>query len=87
MPRSRKYDGVVYRRKDTPFWWIRYRDRSGIRRGESTFTKDWQEAQNILRERLHARDHNVLDVIRKGENLSLDQWADFFLENYSKPPI
>ncbi|HKW61288.1 MAG TPA: tyrosine-type recombinase/integrase [Candidatus Acidoferrum sp.] len=87
MPRSRKYDGVVYRRKDTPFWWIRYRDRSGIRRGESTFTKDWQEAQNILRERLHARDHNVLDVIRKGEHLSLDKWADFFLENYSKPPV
>jgi len=87
MPRWRKYDGVVYRRKDTPFWWIRYRDRNGIRRGESTFTKDWQEAQGILRERLHARDHNVLDVVRKGENLSLDQWADFFLENYSKPPV
>jgi integrase len=87
MPRLRKYDGAVYRRKDTPFWWIRYRDRSGVRRGESTFTKDWQEAQTILRERLHARDNNVLDVIRKGEHLSLDQWADFFLENYSKPPV
>jgi len=32
MPRSRKYDGVVYRRKETPFWWIRYRDRSGATR-------------------------------------------------------
>ena len=87
MPRSRKYDGVVYRRKETPFWWIRYRDRSGVRRRESTFTKDWQEAQGMLRERLHARDNNVLDVIRKGEKLSLEQWADFFLENYSKPPV
>jgi hypothetical protein len=26
-------------------------------------------------------------VIRKGEKLSLEQWADFFLENYSKPPV
>jgi integrase len=41
----------------------------------------------MLRERLHARDNNVLDVIRKGEKLSLEQWADFFLENYSKPPV
>jgi hypothetical protein len=87
MPRSRKYDGVVYRRKETPFWWIRYRDRSGARRRESTFTQDWQEAQQLLRERLQARDNNVLDVIRKGEKLSLEQWADFFLENYSKPPV
>lgn len=87
MPRSRKYDGVVYRRKETPFWWIRYRDRSGARRRESTFTQDWQEAQRLLRERLQARDSNALDVIRKGEKLSLEQWADFFLENYSKPPV
>jgi len=41
----------------------------------------------MLRERLDARDTNVLDVIRKGETLSLEQWADFFLENYSKPPV
>jgi len=87
MPRSRKYDGVVYRRKETPFWWIRYRDRSGARQRESTFTQDWQEAQQLLRERLQARDSNVLDVVRKGEKLSLEQWADFFLENYSKPPV
>ena len=87
MPRLRKYDGALYGRKDTPFWWIRYRDRSGVHRAESSFTKDWQEAQTILRERLQARDNNVLDVIRKGEKLSLEQWADFFLENYSKPPV
>ncbi len=36
---------------------------------------------------LQARDNNVLDVVRKGESLSLEQWADFFLENYSKPPV
>jgi integrase len=87
MPRTRKYDGVVYRRKETPFWWIRYRDRNGSRRRESTFTKDWHQAQRMLRERLDARDTNVLDVIRKGETLSLEQWADYFLENYSLPPV
>src|SRR5439155_7557060 len=59
----------------------------GTRRRESTFTKDWREAQQLLRERLQARDSNVLDVVRKGEKLSLEQWADFFLENYSKPPV
>jgi len=72
MPRLRKYDGALNRRKDAPFWWLRYRDRGGVRRAESSFTKDCQEAQTILRERLHARDDNVLDVIRKEEKLSLD---------------
>jgi integrase len=40
-----------------------------------------------LRERLRARDNNTLDVVRKGEQLLFGDWADFFLENYSKPPI
>jgi integrase len=87
MPRARKYDGVVYRRKGTSIWWIRYRDRSGTPRRESTNTGDWQIAQVKLRERLQARDDNVLDVVKKGESLSYGQWADFFLENYSKPPV
>ena len=68
MPRSRKYDGIVYRRKETLFWWIRYRDRNGTRRRESTFTKDWREAQQLLRERLQARDSNVLDVDGKAKS-------------------
>ena len=29
------------------FWWIRYRDRSGARRRESTFTQDWQKLNNF----------------------------------------
>ena len=44
MPRARKYDGVVYRRAGTAIWWIRYRDRSGVARRESSLTADWQEA-------------------------------------------
>ena len=87
MPRSRVHDGVVFRRRESRVWWIRYRDRNGIRRRESTQTEDWNEAQKRLRERLQARDNNVLDVVKKGESLSFGQWADCFLENYSKPPL
>jgi len=87
MSRSRVHDGVVFRRKESKVWWIRYRDRNGNRRRESSQTEDWNEAQKRLRERLQARDNNILDVVKKGESLSFGQWADFFLENYSKPPM
>ena len=87
MAKRRNHDGCIYRRKETKVWWMHYRDRNGIRRSESTGTEDWQEAQKRLRERLDARDNNVLEVVRKGESLGFGQWADFFLENYSKPPM
>ena len=85
MARPSKHDGVVYRRSGTNFWWMRYRDRDGQRRQESTGTADWQEAQQKLRERLRARDENILEIVRKGEQLSFSEWADIFLESYSKP--
>jgi integrase len=87
MSRPVEHDGVVYRREGSKFWWICYRDRAGERQRESTFTEDWQEANKMLRTRLEARDGNVLQVVRKGESLSFGEWADFFLENYSKPPV
>jgi integrase len=87
MPRARKYDGVIYRRDGTQIWWIRYRDRKGIARRESSQTADWEEANKKLRERLLARDANLLEVVRKGETLTYGQWSDSFLENYSKPPM
>jgi integrase len=87
MARPRKHDGVVYRRKGTRFWWMRYWDRAGSRREEPTGTADWKEAHKKLRERLQARDDNVLDIVRKGEQLTFQQWAKLFLENYSKPPL
>ena len=87
MPKPRKQDGVVYSRKDGKILWIRYRDRSGKPCRESTQTEDWQEANKKLRERLQARDDNLLEVIRKGEALGFGEWVDSFLENYSKPPI
>ena len=85
MARPKKHDGVLYRRGC--FWWMRYWDRDGTRRLESTETSDWQEAQTRLRERLQARDENVLALVRRGQQLRFHEWADFFLEHYSQPPL
>jgi integrase len=87
MNRTRKYDGVVYRRVGTKFLWIRFRDIKGIWRRESSQTAEWQEANKRLRERLQARDDNSLDVVRKGEKILFEEWANSFLESYSKPPL
>src|ERR1700722_5693371 len=87
MSRPIEHDGVVFRRKGTKFWWMYYRERDGTRRKESTFTEDWNEANQKLRERLQARDGNILRVVRKGESLTFEDWTDLFLENYSKPPV
>lgn len=57
---------------------MRYRDKSGRRRLESTHTDDWHVAQRHLRERLQSRDNNTLEVIRKGEQMLFSTWADFF---------
>jgi integrase len=87
MARPSKHDGVVYRRNDGKIWWMRYRDASGTRRLESTYTEDWDEAHRRLRERLQARDNRTLEVVRRGEQLTFQGWTDSFMENYSKPPI
>ena len=87
MARPRKHDGVVYRRGDSNIWWMRYRDRDGSRRLESTNTTDWSEAQQQLRTRLDARDNNSLSTLRKGKQITFNEWADLFLVNYSRPPI
>lgn len=85
MVRPLEHDGVVFRREGSKFWQMCYWDKAGKRHRESTFTEDWQKAQKMLRGRLDARDGNTLQVIRKGESLSFGEWADHFLENYSKP--
>jgi integrase len=66
---------------------MRYRDTFGTRHLESTGTEDWNEAQRRLRERLQARDNRTLEVVRRGEQLTFRDWGDWFMENYSKPPI
>ena len=78
MARPSKHDGVVYRRKDSNVWWMRYRDKTGARRLESTNTTDWNEAQRQMRERLSARDNNTLDSIRKGQQITFGEGWIFF---------
>jgi integrase len=87
MARPRKHDGRLFRKEESRFWWMEYRNREGERQRESTNTDDWDEAQKKLRERLQARDDNTLPLLRKGERITFTQWADHFLEAFSKPPI
>ena len=87
MARPSKHDGIIYRRNHSKVWWMRYRDRDGSRRLESTHTKDWHRANQQLHERLQARENNTLHVVRKAERIVFKEWAEFFLENYSQPPI
>jgi integrase len=87
MARPRKHDGVVYKRADSDVLWMWYYDRDGKRRTESTGTTEWEGAQQKLRERLSQRDNNTLDALIRGKQLTYSEWADFFLKNYSEPPI
>ena len=66
---------------------MRYHDKEGVRRRESTLTEDWGEAQKCLRERLQARDNNTLPALRRGQDLTFGEWGDFALENFPKPPF
>ena len=87
MARPVKHDGSLYKREGSKIWWMRYRDKDGARQRESTLTEDWGEAQKCLRERLQARDNNTLPALRRGQDLTFGEWADFYLENFSKPPF
>ena len=87
MARPIKHDGSLYQRANSAVWWMQYRDKAGERQRESTGTTDWDEAQKKLRERLQARDNNSLASLRRGKDLAFDDWADFYLENFSKPPF
>ena len=58
---------------------MRYRDKDGIRRRESTLTEDWGEAQKCLRERLQARDNNTLPALRRGQDLAVWGMGGFLL--------
>lgn len=87
MARPRKTTGSLYRRGDSTFWWIMYRNRQGQTVKESTASSDRLEAEAFLRRRLDARDEGLLPVVLSGRNLIFNDWADWFLENRSKPPF
>jgi integrase len=87
LARPVKHDGGLYKRDGSKIWWMRYRDKDGIRQRESSLTKDWDEAQKRLRERLQARDNNTLPALRRGQDLTFGEWSDFYLENFSRPPF
>jgi integrase len=87
MARPRKNGGTVYPREGTAFWWVTYRARDGHRVQESSGTTDREEAERFLRERLAARDEGRLPAILSSKNLTFDEWADWFLERRSKPPV
>jgi integrase len=87
MARPRNTAGSLYRRGDSAFWWVIYRNRQGESVKESTATNDRLEAEAFLRRRLDARDEGLLPVVLLGRNLVFNDWADWFLENRSKPPF
>src|SRR2546423_14917048 len=82
--RPRKTSGTVYRRPGSGFWYVRYRDREGKIRKESTGMIDQQEAERFLRDRLDARDEGKLPVILASKNLTFDDFAAWFIERRSK---
>ncbi len=86
MARPRNTGGTVYPRKESGFWWVCYRARDGQKIKESSGTTDREEAERFLRERLAARDEGKLPAILSSKNLTLDEWAEWFLERRSKPP-
>jgi integrase len=67
--------------------WVHYRNRDGEIITESTGTADREEAERFLRERLDARDDGTLSLLLSSRNLTFAEWADWFLEKRSKPPI
>jgi integrase len=83
--RPRK-DGVVYERINSEFYWVRYRDREGHVRRESTETTDHQLAEQFLAERREARDTGRLDLVLSSKDLTFGAWATWFLERRSLPP-
>jgi len=85
--RPRKLSGSVYPRKDSQYLWVHYRTQQGEIVTESAGTTDPEEAERFLRERLGARDDGSLPILLSSRNLTFGEWADWFLEKRSKPPI
>ncbi len=85
--RPKNTNGSLYQRGDSRLWWMRYRDKQGRVRKESTGQRKREDAEKVLRARLHARDQGLLPTVLPSGDVSFDEWADWFLEYRSKPPF
>lgn len=85
--RPRNTGGSLYRRRDSRVWWMSYRDQDGRFKQESTGQKDKREAEKVMRKRLVARDEGLLPNALQDGGITFNEWADWFLENRSKPPF
>ena len=85
--RPRNTSGSLYSRRDSRVWWMSYRDHNGRFRQESTGRKEKGEAEKVLRKRLVARDEGLPPSVAPDAGIRFNQWADWFLENRSKPPF
>ena len=85
--RPPKLGGAVYKRENSEFWQVRYKDRKGEIIRESTGTSDRHDAERFLRDRLDARDDGNLGTLLTSKQLTFNQWADWFMERRSKPPF
>src|SRR6266704_2305730 len=85
--RPRRSGGSIYARCDSQFLWVHYRNREGEIVTESTGTADREDAERFLRKRLDARDEGALSILLSSRNLTFAEWADWFLEKRSRPPV
>ena len=85
--RPRNTFGSLYSRRDSRVWWMSYRDHDGKFRQESTGEREKGEAEKVLRKRLVARDEGLPPSAAPDGGITFNQWADWFLENRSKPPF
>ena len=85
--RPRNTGGNLYKRADSRVWWMSYRDQDGRFRQESTGQKDKREAEKVMRKRLVARDEGLLPSESQDRGIEFNEWADWFLQNRSKPPF
>ena len=85
--RPRNTSGSLYSRRDSRVWWMSYRDCNGKFRQESTGRKEKGEAEKVLRKRLVARDEGLPPSTTPDAGITFNEWADWFLENRSKPPF
>ena len=85
--RPRNTAGSLYLRRNSCVWWMSYREQNGRWRQTSTGQREKGEAEKVMRKRLVARDEGLLPSASPGGEIRFNEWADWFLENRSKPPF